>query len=155
MNAPRPARTTRDADRHLTPLATRWADDDVYGHVDDVVDYAFFDTVINRYLIESGGLDIHAGPVIGLCVSSGCVYHAPVAYPDALEGALRAAHLGRSSVRYEVGVFHVGDALSAAGGHFMHVFVDRATRRPTPIPPALAAALAAIDVSAPAARGGR
>jgi acyl-CoA thioester hydrolase len=137
----RPTRTTRDAYRWHVPITTRWMDNDVYGHVNNVVYYAFFDTVINRFLIEVGGLDIHAGAVIGLCVASGCAYHAPVAYPDALEAGLRVAHLGTSSVRYEVGIFREGDTLSSADGHFVHVFVGRADRRPVPIAGPLRSAL--------------
>lgn len=133
--SPRPAPTSRERYVRFVPLTTRWADNDVYGHVNNVVYYAFFDTAINRVLIEEGGLDIHVGEVIGLCVASGCAYHAPVAYPDALEAGLRVAHLGTSSVRYEIGIFRAGEPESVADGHFTHVFVGRGDRRPVPIPP--------------------
>ena len=137
----RPAPSLRTEHRWHVPITTRWMDNDIYGHVNNVVYYAFFDTVINRFLIEEGGLDIHGGDVIGLCVASGCSYHAPVAYPDALEGHLRVAHLGTSSVRYEVGIFRVGDECAVADGHFTHVFVGRGDRRPQPIPSRLREAL--------------
>ena len=124
---------------HRQTLPTRWDDNDVYGHVNNVRFYAFFDTVINAYLIEAG-LDIHGGAVIGLCVESHCEFHAPVAFPDAVEAGLRVAHLGRSSVRYELGVY-AGGAEPAATGWFVHVFVDREQRRPAEIPARLRAAL--------------
>lgn len=116
-------------------------DNDIYGHVNNVVYYAYFDTVINRYLIEAGGLDIAAGPVIGLAVETGCRFLRPLAFPEVLDAGLRVGHLGTSSVRYEIGIFQKGRDEPAALGRFTHVFVDRATRRPTPIPPALRAAL--------------
>ena len=129
---------------HFLPIATRWMDNDVYGHVNNVVYYAYFDSIINRYLIREGGLDIADGGVIGLCVQSTCDYLAPVAFPAELEGGLRVAHLGNSSVRYEIAIFAKGEELAAAQGAFTHVFVDRATRRPTPIPDRLRAALTAL-----------
>jgi acyl-CoA thioester hydrolase len=124
--------------RHTVP--TRWDDNDVYGHVNNVRFYAFFDTVINAWLIAEGRLDVHAGDVIGLCVESHCEFHAPVAFPDAVEAGLRVAHLGRSSVRYELGIYG-GAGEPAATGWFVHVFVDRERRRPVPIPAPLRAAL--------------
>jgi acyl-CoA thioester hydrolase len=124
--------------RHTVP--TRWDDNDVYGHVNNVRFYAFFDTVINAWLIAEGGLDVHAGDVIGLCVESHCEFHAPVAFPDAVEAGLRVARLGRSSVRYELGIYGDSDE-PAATGWFVHVFVDRERRRPVPIPAPLRAAL--------------
>lgn len=126
---------------HRLPIQTRWMDNDVYGHVNNVVYYAYFDTVINEVLIARGGLDPHAGEAIGLCVESGCRYLAPAAYPEALEAGLRVTKLGRSSVRYEVGIFRAGRAEPCAWGFFVHVFVDRATRRPTPLPERVRAAL--------------
>lgn len=125
-------------------LDTRWKDNDVYGHVNNVEYYSYFDTVINRYLIAEGGLDIHAGAVIGLCVDSHCRYHAPLAFPDRIEAGLRVAHLGRTSVRYQIALFREGDAEPAAEGGFVHVFVDRANRRPQPPPAPLRAALEAL-----------
>src|ERR1700761_5565358 len=132
MNKPAPA--LRAAYPHFLPITTRWMDNDVYGHVNNVVYYAYFDTVINEYLIEAGGLDITAGDTIGLCVESHCAYYKPVAFPDALDAGLRVAHLGRSSVRYEIGIFARGESEPAAVGHFVHVFVDRANRRPAALP---------------------
>lgn len=112
-------------------VGTRWNDNDIYGHINNAVYYAYMDTVINNWLIAEGGLDIHDGDVIGLCVESHCEFKAPAAYPETLRAGLRVGHLGRSSVRYEVGVHRDGTVL--AEGHFVHVFVDRATRGPTPI----------------------
>ena len=122
-------------------IATRWMDNDVYGHVNNVVYYSYFDTVINYYLIQHGGLDIHAGAQIGLCVESHCRYAAPLAFPGSVEAALRVESLGRSSVRYGVGLFADGVPAAAAEGWFVHVFVDRVTRRPMPIGEQLRAAL--------------
>jgi acyl-CoA thioester hydrolase len=119
-------------------------DNDVYGHVNNVVYYAYFDTVINRYLIDEGGLDIEAGEAIGLCVESHCEYFAPVSYPQILQAGMRVGKLGRSSVLYEIGIFAPDAEEAAAQGHFVHVFVDRATRRPAEIPPKLRQALEAI-----------
>ena len=127
-------------------IATRWMDNDVYGHVNNVVYYSYFDTVINYYLIMQGGLDIHAGAQIGLCVESHCRYAAPLAFPGVVEAALRVEQLGRSSVKYGVGLFAEGDAAAAAEGWFVHVFVDRETRRPCPIGQGLRGALAALMV---------
>jgi acyl-CoA thioester hydrolase len=122
-------------------VPTRWADNDVYGHVNNVEYYAYFDTVINAYLIEAGGLDILRGPVIGLCAESQCAFKAPLTFPERVDAGLRVAHLGRSSVRYELGLFGEGSATPAAEGWFVHVFVGRETRRPAPIPDGLRDAL--------------
>jgi acyl-CoA thioester hydrolase len=133
--------TTRAEMPYRRPIPTRWADNDVYGHVNNVEFYAFFDTVINAFLIEEGGLDIHRGPVIGLCVESHCRFDRPLAFPETVDAGLRVAHLGRSSVRYELAVFGDGADAPAAEGWFVHVFVDRAGRRPAPIPGGVRAAL--------------
>ena len=122
-------------------IETRWSDNDVYGHVNNVVYYSYFDTVVNRWLIEAGALDIHGGSVIGLVVETQCHYFAPLAFPQSLDAGLRVAHLGRSSVRYEIGLFAQGDEHCAAAGHFVHVYVDRTSRKPVPLPAALRAAL--------------
>lgn len=137
----RPQPEARAHYRHFADIQTRWMDNDVYGHVNNVVYYSWFDTAVNRYLIESGALDIHAGAVIGLVIETHCNYFAPLAFPQPVEAGLRVAHLGRSSVRYEVGLFGKGEPTSAAGGHFVHVYVDRATRRPVDLPAPLRAAL--------------
>jgi len=129
-------------------ITTRWMDNDVYGHVNNVVYYSFFDTAVNRWLIDAGALDIHAGEVIGLVVETQCHYFAPLAFPQRIDAGLRVAHLGRSSVRYEVGLFAEGEPTTAAAGHFIHVYVDRATRRPVALPPALLAALQPLAVPA-------
>lgn len=138
------ARETRAAYPRFESVPTRWMDNDVYGHVNNVVYYAYFDTVINRYLIAEGDLDIEAGEVIGLCVESHCEYFAPVSYPQILDAGMRVGKLGRSSVRYEIGIFAPGSEEAAAQGYFVHVFVDRATRRPAEIPAKLRQALEAI-----------
>lgn len=129
---------------HFLAIPTRWMDNDAYGHVNNVVYYSFFDTAVNRFLIDRGGLRIDASPVIGLVVETGCRYHRPLAFPDAVEVGIRVAHLGTSSVRYELGVFRAGDDLAAAEGHFVHVYVDRETRAPTRLPDALRAVLQEI-----------
>ena len=132
---------TRERYRHFLPIATRWMDNDVYGHVNNALYYAYFDTVINEYLIARGGLDIAAGGVIGLCVESHCAYLRPVGFPDVIDAGMRVAHLGNSSVRYEIAIFKRGEDTAAAHGWFVHVFVDRATRRPAPLPGPIRAAL--------------
>jgi acyl-CoA thioester hydrolase len=129
---------------HRLAIPTRWADNDVYGHVNNVVYYAFFDTVINAFLIRDGGLDIHHGPVIGLCAESHCEFHAPLAFPETVVAGLRVGRLGQSSVRYEIGLFREGSPDPAATGWFVHVFVDRDTRRPASIPDTVRAALAPL-----------
>ncbi|MFC4453951.1 thioesterase family protein [Deinococcus sonorensis] len=126
---------------HTLPLTTRWMDNDAYGHVNNVIYYALFDTVVNTYLIRAGVLDVQRGPVIGLVVESGCRYFAPLSYPDEVTAGLRVARIGTSSVRYEIGLFRSGEVQPAATGHFVHVYVDREGRRPTPLPPALRAAV--------------
>lgn len=147
MNAPRPAAEPRSAYPHFCRISTRWGDNDVYGHVNNVVYYSWFDTAVNGYLIESQALDIHAGAVIGLVVETQCHYFAPLAFPQTVEAGIRVAHRGRSSVRYEVGLFGAGEELCAARGHFVHVYVDRQTRRPAgELPAALQAALHRITV---------
>lgn len=115
-------------------IPTRWMDNDTYGHVNNVVYYSWFDTAVNAWLIEHGLLDPEHGETIGLVVESGCSYHRAVSFPGTVNAMLRVAHLGRSSVRYEIGLFTDGYAEAAATGHFIHVYVDRATRRPVALP---------------------
>ena len=122
-------------------IPTRWMDNDIYGHVNNVIYYSYFDTVINQYLIETGGLDIHAGTIIGIAVESQCRFHRSLEFPDVIDAGLRVGRLGNTSVRYEIGLFRRGDEEPAATGHFVHVFVDRESRRPLPIPAAMRAAL--------------
>ena len=134
------APTDRRADfPHLLEIQTRWGDDDAYGHVNNVVYYAYFDTVINRFLIEEGGLDPARSEAIGVCVESQCRYLSSISFPETVHAGLRVAKLGNSSVRYEIGIFQ-GERLSALGS-FVHVFVDRASRRPREIPARIRAAL--------------
>ncbi|MEW6168632.1 MAG: thioesterase family protein [Pseudomonadota bacterium] len=132
---------------HFQCITTRWKDNDVYGHVNNVEYYSYFDTVINAYLIRDGGLDIHAGEAIGVCAESHCRFLDSLAFPDAVDAGLRVAHLGRSSVRYEIGLFRAGSEAAAAEGWFVHVFVDRATRRPSALPAPLRAALEKLLVT--------
>ena len=129
---------------HRLEIPTRWMDNDVYGLVNNVQYYSYFDTVINEYLIRAGGLDIHDGAVIGLCAESHCTYHAAIAFPDTVRAGLRVEQLGRSSVRYAIGLFAGQSEEPAATGWFVHVFVDRASRRPAEIPPTVRAALEAL-----------
>ena len=134
----------RAAYRHFLAITTRWMDNDVYRHVNNVVYYSFFDTVVNRYLIEQDVLDIETSPVIGLVVETHCRYFAPLVFPDTVHAGLRVAHLGNSSVRYEIGLFRNDDEQTAARGDFVHVYVDRASQRPVPLPTALRSALERI-----------
>ena len=130
----RPQPLPRAAYRRFVPLATRWLDNDAYGHLNNVVYYSLFDTVVNGMLIEAGALDIEHGEVIGFVVETRCNYFTPLAFPQALEGGLRVGRVGASSVRYEIGIFAAGAAETAARGHFIHVYVERASRRPTALP---------------------
>lgn len=121
---------TRAAYRHFLAIPTRWMDNDVYGHVNNVVYYTWFDTAVNRMLIAEGLLDIHGGDSIGLVVETGCRYFASTAFPDRITAGIRVAKLGTSSVRYEIGLFRGDEDEAAAVGFFVHVYVDRGTRRP-------------------------
>lgn len=142
--ATRPQARPRSHYRAFRTIGTRWMDNDVYGHVNNVVYYSWFDTAVNGWLIEQGALDIHGGEVIGLVIETQCNYFAPLAFPQTVHAGLRVAHLGSSSVRYEVGLFAEDGELAAACGHFVHVYVDRSTRRPVPLPTALKTVLEAI-----------
>lgn len=134
---PRPQALPRQAYAVFRTIGTRWMDNDVYGHVNNVVYYSWFDTAVNGYLIEQGALDIHAGRTIGLVIETQCNYFAPLAFPQTVQAGLRVGHLGSSSVRYEVGLFAEDGEMAAACGHFVHVYVDRETRRPVPLPESL------------------
>ncbi|WP_428194303.1 acyl-CoA thioesterase [Deinococcus saxicola] len=142
----RPTPQPRAAYPYHHPIQTRWADNDVYGHVNNVTYYAYFDTAVNAYLAAQGALDIGGGEVIGLVVETGCAFFAPVAFPEALQVGVRVAKLGRSSVRYELAVFQEDSGEAAAQGHFVHVYVDRVSRRPVKLPPVLRAALEVLSV---------
>ena len=124
----------RSAYRVFRPITTRWMDNDAYGHVNNVIYYSWFDTAVNAHLIEQGVLDIHQGDTIGLVVETQCNYFAPLAFPQTIEAGIRVAHRGSSSVRYEVGLFAQGEPLTAARGHFVHVYVNKASRRPQALP---------------------
>jgi len=129
--------------KRFRDLPTRWADNDIYGHVNNAAYYGFFDTAVNCFLIEEAGLDIHAGGVIGLVVETGCNYFAALAYPELVQAGVRVSRIGNSSVRYEIGLFKEGEDEPAAQGHFVHVYVDRETRRPVALPDAMRQALEA------------
>ncbi len=139
--AERPEPPPRGAYPEMRALATRWADNDVYGHVNNVVYYAFFDTLVNGWLCERGLLEVQRSEVIGLVVSSACDYFAPVAFPDRLEGGIRVDRIGRSSVTYGLAIFAEGAELAAAAGRFTHVYVGMESRRPVPLPEQMRAAL--------------
>ncbi len=137
---------TRSYFRQFHPITTRWADNDAYGHVNNVVYYQWFDTVVNQFLIANGTLDIHAGEAIGLVVETHCNYFSSVTFPEPVVAGLCVARLGESSVRYEIGIFRGDDEVASAQGHFVHVYVDRTTRRPTPVPAAARALLQTLLV---------
>ena len=133
--------------RVFYPISTRWSDNDIYGHVNNVTYYSYFDTAANRYLIEEGGLDITDGSIVGYVVNSGCQYHSPVTYPEAIEAGVRVDRLGNSSVQYGIAIFRSGEEQAAAHGHFVHVFVDRAADKSVPIPDGLRQALERLLVA--------
>lgn len=132
---------TRDHYRVFYPITTRWHDNDIYGHINNVTYYSYFDSAVNRYLIEEGGLNIHSAPVVAFVVNSSCDYHSPLAYPQQLEAGIRVERLGNSSVVYRVGIFAAGGTQAAASGSFTHVFVARAEGRAVPIPDQIKQAL--------------
>jgi acyl-CoA thioester hydrolase len=138
----------RDAPRsafpHFLAIPTRWMDNDVYGHVNNVQYYSYFDTAVNRFLIERGVLDIHQGEVVGFVVDSGCAYFSSISFPDTVHAGMRVARLGNSSVRYQIALYRNDDALPCAAGHFVHVYVERSSNRPVPIPVAMRAVLATL-----------
>ncbi|SFU18897.1 acyl-CoA thioesterase [Pseudomonas marincola] len=136
----------RDDYKRFQAITTRWHDNDIYGHVNNVTYYSYFDSAVNSYLIEVGGLDIHGGDVVGFVVSSSCDYFASIAFPERIELGLRVGKLGNSSVQYELAVFKEGEEQACAAGRFIHVFVDRESNRPVPILAELRAALEAILV---------
>lgn len=144
MSTPREPAHRRADYRHFHRIETRWMDNDAYGHVNNVVYYSWFDTAVNQYLIRSGVLDIESSPVIGLVVETQCRYFSALAFPQPVEIGLRVASLGKSSVRYELGVFAEGADTASAQGHFIHVYVDRATQRPGALPAPLRSALERI-----------
>lgn len=127
-------------------MTTRWMDNDIYGHMNNVVHYSLFDSAVNGWLIDVGLLDIHGGKTVGLVVETSCRYHAEMAYPDIVTAGIRVGRLGNSSVRYEVGLFRNSDTAATAEGSFTHVYVNRATRRPEPLSAAMKAKLNEIVV---------
>ncbi len=137
---------SRDRYRLFQPITTRWMDNDQYGHLNNVVYYSLFDTVVNRFLIENGLVDPHEGEIIGLVVNSNCHYFAPLSFPQEIDGGLRVDRLGTSSVAYGVGIFADGAGTAAAQGGFVHVYVDAKTRRPCPLPDPMREALQAITL---------
>jgi len=141
IKSDKPQAEARAGYKVFRDLGTRWMDNDAYGHVNNVVYYSWFDTAVNAYLIERGALDIERSEVIGLVIETQCNYFAPLAFPQMVQAGIRVARLGSSSVRYEVGLFAQGEPLTAAKGHFIHVYVDRHSRRPVPLPPQLKSVL--------------
>lgn len=139
--AERPAPASRTDYRAFRTIQTRWMDNDIYGHMNNVVHYSLFDTAVNGWLVEAGLLDLKAGNPIGLVVETGCRYHAEMAFPDVITAGIRVARIGSSSVRYEVGLFRNAEETASAEGFFIHVYVDRLTRRPQPLSEAMRAAL--------------
>lgn len=135
---------TRDRYPHFLAIPSRWHDNDAYGHVNNVIYYAYFDTVVNRYLIDGGVLNIAESPVIGLAIESHCTFMKSITYPEGVDAGLRVGRLGNSSVRYEIGLFREGDPEPAATGYFVHVYVDRETRKPVPVPDDMRALLEKI-----------
>ena len=140
----KPVRLTRADLRHFTTIQTRWQDNDVFGHVNNVVYYAWFDTAVNGWLIDRGLLDPAASSIIGLVVETGCSYAESVAFPEPVSIGIAVDRLGSSSVQYRIGVFREHGDLAIAQGHFTHVYVDRASQRPVPIPDAIRAAMARL-----------
>jgi acyl-CoA thioester hydrolase len=138
----------RAAYRYFLAIPTRWMDNDSYGHVNNVTYYSYFDTAVNEHLIRAGGLDIRNAPAIGLVVETACRFHLPLSFPEPVDTGLRIVKLGTSSVTYEIGIFRPGDEAPAASGRFVHVWVDRATQRPTPVPAAIRGALMPLVVTA-------
>ena len=142
----RPEAKQRSDFRHFHAITTRWMDNDAYGHVNNVVYYSWFDTVVNQFLVANGVLDIEHGKVIGLVIETQCNYFASVAFPERVTAGLRVANLGNSSVCYEVGIFREDEEAASAQGHFIHVYVDRESRRPAAIPEPMRALLQTIAV---------
>ena len=134
----------RSAYHYAQSIPTRWMDNDVYGHVNNVNYYSFFDTAVNQFLIENGVLDIHGGNTIGLVVETGCQYYAPISFPEPVLACVGVSHIGKSSVRYEIGLFTGAQSDPVAEGFFVHVYVDSETRRPTSIPDKMKACLEVI-----------
>lgn len=132
--------------RHFHEITTRWMDNDAYGHVNNVVYYSWFDTVVNQFLIANGALDIEHGPIIGLVIETQCNYFASVAFPERVTAGMRVAKLGNSSVRYEVGIFREDEEQASAQGHFVHVYVDRESGRPSAIPERMRSLLQSVQV---------
>jgi acyl-CoA thioester hydrolase len=144
-----PQASKRNEYAHFHSITTRWMDNDAYGHVNNAVYYSWFDTVVNQFLILNGALDPATSPIIGLVIESQCNYFAPVSFPELVTAGLRVGRLGNSSVRYEVGIFRDDEGTAVAHGHFIHVYVDRTTRRPVQkLPGALRSLLQTIDRSA-------
>ena len=138
----------RSAFAHFVAIPTRWMDNDVYGHVNNVQYYSYFDTAVNQFLIERGVLDIHKGEVVGFVVDSGCAYFSSISFPDTIHAGIRVTKLGNSSVRYEIAIFRNDEQAPAAAGHFVHVYVERSSNRPVPIPATVRGALETLRMSA-------
>jgi acyl-CoA thioester hydrolase len=142
----RPTQAGRAEYPRFLTIPTRWMDNDIYGHVNNVAYYSYFDTVVNEHLIAEGGLDIHAGPAMGLVVETRCLFNRPLSFPQIIDAGLRVSKLGHSSVTYDIGLFERGADAPSATGYFVHVWVERSTRRPTAVPAAIRAALAPLQI---------
>ena len=140
----KPMKIARSRYEHIAEIPTRWMDNDTYGHVNNVIYYSFFDTAVNGFLIENGALDIRDGDTIGLVVETHCEYFASLSFPDLVEAGIAVSKIGNSSVRYEIGLFAEGEEEPAAQGYFVHVYVDKDTRRPTSLPETLKSLLGTI-----------
>ena len=132
--------------RHFIAIPTRWMDNDAYGHVNNVTYYSYFDTAVNDHLIRAGGLDIHSATAIGVVVETGCSFAKPLSFPDVVDAGLSVTRIGTSSVVYAIGLFRAGDDEPAASGRFVHVWIDRTTQRPIPVPPSIRAALEPLRI---------
>ena len=142
-------RPPRSAYRRFLPIPTRWMDNDAYGHMNNVVHYSYFDTAVNEHLIRDGGLDIASSREIGLVVETGCRFHASLSFPETIDAGIAVTKLGTSSVVYRIGLFRQGEDAPSATGRFVHVWVDRATQAPVPVPDRIRSALAPLVVPAP------
>jgi len=140
----RPEPQSLDSYPHRLTIPTRWNDNDIYGHVNNAIYYLYFDTVVNRYLVDNGLLVVGESETVGLVVDTGCAYFAPISFPDNIVAGLRVAKLGSTSVRYEIGLFRNDETTAAAQGHFVHVYVDEKTRRPKPLSDAMIAQLSKL-----------
>lgn len=141
-----PIQAMKSAYRYFLSIPTRWKDNDIFGHINNVEYYSFVDTIITTFLVREGGFDIHCGPIVAVCAESHCRFRQPIAFPETIDAGLRVVHIGRSSVRYEIGLFRQGSDEAVAEAWFVHVFVDRSERKPQPLSESLRSALESIAI---------